>query len=142
MSSGGVSLACLVLGAGIALASKSAGPGMELIRGKPAQEAGLAALGQAEKLAGSGTWELIGVARVYYLSGNKAHGQSLIDRVLAGKSDHNDWQLIPKTIPDSLKSAPGISASVSGTRARNCSPRPSPAIRTKARTICAPPRHS
>jgi hypothetical protein len=45
MSSGGVSLACLVLGAGIALASKSAGPGMELIRGKPAQEAGLAAPG-------------------------------------------------------------------------------------------------
>jgi len=35
-----VSLGCLVLGAGIALAAKSEGPGMELIRGKPAHEAG------------------------------------------------------------------------------------------------------
>ncbi len=89
-----VSLGCLVLGAGIAVASKAQGPGMDLIRGKPAQEAGLAALAQAEKLAGSGTWELIAVARVHYLSGNKVQGQALIDKVLAGKSDHNDWQRI------------------------------------------------
>jgi tetratricopeptide (TPR) repeat protein len=95
-----VSLGCFVLGTGIALASKGEGPGMELIRGKPAQEAGLAALAEAEKLAGSGTWELIAVARVYYLSGNKTQGQSIIDRVLAGKSDHNDWQRIGQVYAD------------------------------------------
>lgn len=91
-----VLLSCgsLVLGAGIALASKAEGPGMDLIRGKSAQEAGAAALTEAEKLAGSGTWESIAVARVYYLSGNKVQGQAIIDRVLAGKSDHNDWQRI------------------------------------------------
>jgi tetratricopeptide (TPR) repeat protein len=95
-----VSLGCLVLGAGIAMASKGDGPGIELTRGKPAPEAGLAALAQAEKLAGSGTWELIAVARVYYLSGNKTQGQSIIDRVLAGKSDHNDWQRIGQVYAD------------------------------------------
>ncbi len=95
-----VSLGCLVLGAGLALASKAEGPGLELIRGKPPLEAGLAALAEAEKLAGTGTWELIAVARVYYLSGNKSQGQSIIDRVLAGKSDHNDWQRIGQIYAD------------------------------------------
>jgi tetratricopeptide (TPR) repeat protein len=95
-----VSLGCLLLGAGLALASKASGPGMDLIRGKPPQEAGLAALAEAQKLAGSGTWEQIAVARVYYLSGNKAQGQSIIDRVLAGKSDHNDWQRIGQLYAD------------------------------------------
>jgi tetratricopeptide (TPR) repeat protein len=95
-----VCLGCVVLGAGISLAAKSAGPGMELIRGKPAQEAGLAALVEAEKLAGSGSWELLGIARVYYLSGNKTQGQAIIDRVLGGKSDHNDWQRIGQIYAD------------------------------------------
>jgi tetratricopeptide (TPR) repeat protein len=65
---------------------------MELMRGKPAKEAGLAALGEAEKLAGSGSWELLSVARVYYLSGDKAKGQAMIDRVLGGKAEPSDWQ--------------------------------------------------
>lgn len=89
-----MSLGCLVLGAGVAIAARSTSPGMDAIRGKPPQEAAAAALVEAERLAGSGTWELIGVARVYYLSGNKAHGQAIIDRVLSGKTDHNDWQRI------------------------------------------------
>ena len=54
--------------------AQKAGLVMDLIRGKPAKEAGLAALQEAEKRAGSGSWELLGVARVYYLSGDKPKG--------------------------------------------------------------------
>jgi tetratricopeptide (TPR) repeat protein len=88
-----LSLGGLVLGAGVAIAAKSSSPGIDAIRGKPPQEAAAAALVEAERLAGSGTWELLGVARVYYLSGNKARGQAIIDRVMSGKSDHNDWRI-------------------------------------------------
>jgi len=89
-----MSLSCLALGAGLALAAKSTSPGIEAIRGKPAPEAAAAALVEAERLAGTGTWEQINVARAYYLSGNKPRGQLIIDRVMGGKTDHNDWQRI------------------------------------------------
>ena len=85
---------CLVIGAAIGIAAKEKGPGMDIMRGKPAKEAGLAALDAAEKLAGTGTWELLGVARVYYLYGDKARGQALIDRVLGGKAQGSDWQRV------------------------------------------------
>jgi len=64
---------------------------MELIRGKPAKEAGLAALQEAEKLAGSGSWSGSVSPRVYYLSGDKAKGQALIDQVLNAKPKGSDW---------------------------------------------------
>jgi tetratricopeptide (TPR) repeat protein len=83
---------CLLTGIGVGYAAKDKPPGMDLIRGKPAKEAGLATLQEAETLAGSGSWELLGVARVYYLSGDKTHGQALIDRVLSAKPKGSDWQ--------------------------------------------------
>src|SRR5215472_10465483 len=83
---------CLLIGMGVGYAAKEKSAGMDLLRGKPAKEAGLAALQQAEKLAGTGSWELLGVARVYYLSGDKATGQALIDRVLNGKAEPGDYQ--------------------------------------------------
>lgn len=83
---------CLLLGMGVGYAAKDKSPGIDLLRGKPAKEAGLAALQQAEQLAGKGSWELLGVARVYYASGDKAKGQELIDRVLSGKSEPSDMQ--------------------------------------------------
>lgn len=86
--------ACLTLGIGIGYAAKSQGPGMTLVTGKPAKLAGLAALQEAERLAGSGTWELLGVARVYYLSGDKAKGQALIDKVMNGETGSSDWHRI------------------------------------------------
>jgi tetratricopeptide (TPR) repeat protein len=82
----------LAFGLGVGLTAKEKPPGMDLIRGKPAKEAALAALQEAEKLAGSGSWELLGVARVYYLSGDKAKGQVLIDRILNAKPKGSDWQ--------------------------------------------------
>ena len=83
---------CLLLGIGVGFAAKETSPGIDLMRGKPPREAGLAALEQAGKLAGQGSWERLGVARVYYLSGDKATGQALIDKVLSGKSEPSDWQ--------------------------------------------------
>ena len=85
---------CLLLGIGVGFAAKEKSAGMDPMRGKPAREAGLAALQQAEKLAGKGSWELLGVARVYYLSGDKATGQAMIDKVLGGKSEPSDWQRV------------------------------------------------
>ena len=86
---------CLVLGMGVGLAAKKEKPpGIEVIRGKVPKEAGIAALQEAQKLAGTGSWELLGVARVYYLSGDKATGQSIIDRVTSAKPAASDWERI------------------------------------------------
>ncbi len=94
IAAAGLAAACLTLGMGIGYAAKTKGPGVALVTGKPAQDAGRAALQEAERLAGNGSWELIGVARVYYLSGDKARGQALLDQVLSGKTASSDWYRI------------------------------------------------
>lgn len=86
-----VSAACLTAGIGIGYAAKVKGPGMTLIAGKPAKEAGVAALQEAERLANGGSWELISIARAYYLSGDKTTGEALLNRVLNGNSEASDW---------------------------------------------------
>jgi len=83
--------ACLTTGVGIGYAAKVKGPGMSLMAGKPAKDAGVAALKEAERLAEGGSWELIQIARAYYLSGDKATGQAMLDAVLNGKSKSSDW---------------------------------------------------
>lgn len=83
--------ACLSTGIGIGYAAKVKGPGMTLITGKAPQEAAIASLKEAERLAEGGSWELIQIARVYYLSGDKATGQAMLDKVLNGKSESSDW---------------------------------------------------
>ena len=93
MRRGGVALVsaiCLLLGfaLGLVAADKAAGAGV--FRGKEPREAGLAALVEAERLSENGSWELIGVGRVYYLSGDKAKGQALFDRIR--KPESSDWQ--------------------------------------------------
>ena len=40
--------------------------------------------------AGKGSWERIKVARVYYLSGNKAEGQAVFDQITAKQQDPSD----------------------------------------------------
>jgi tetratricopeptide (TPR) repeat protein len=83
--------ACLSTGIGIGYAAKAKGPGMTIISGKPAKDAGVAALKEAERLAEGGSWELIQIGRAYYLSGDKATGQAMFDKVLNGKSESSDW---------------------------------------------------
>lgn len=86
--------ASLTLGFGVGYAAKAKGPGVSLVTGKPAKDAGLAALQEAQRLAESGSWERIGVARVYYLSGDKAAGQALLDKVLSSGPEASDWYRI------------------------------------------------
>ena len=81
----------LSLGVGIGMAAKLTGAGISLITDKPEREAGMAALAEADRLAGKGSWELIGVGRVYYLSGDKAKAQTLFDRATSGKPGSSDW---------------------------------------------------
>jgi tetratricopeptide (TPR) repeat protein len=88
------SAACLLLGFGLGLAAKDSPAGAGLFRGKDPKEAGQAALAQAERLSENGSWELIGIGRVYYLSGDKARGQVLFDRVTTRKPEGGDWQRI------------------------------------------------
>ena len=89
-----VAAGSLLLGVALGIAGSKAGVGMDAIRGKSAAEAGAAALAEAERLAGKGSWELIAVGRVYYLSGDKARGQALFDRIPGAKPEASDWQRI------------------------------------------------
>jgi tetratricopeptide (TPR) repeat protein len=84
----------LLLGVGLGMAASEGGTGIDIIRGKSAPAAGAAALVEAERLAGNGSWELIAVGRVYYLSGDKPRGQAIFDRVTGGKLKGSDWQRI------------------------------------------------
>jgi hypothetical protein len=52
------------LGVGIRIAAKLNGAGLSVIAGKPDKDAGLAALAEAERIAGKGSWELIAIGRV------------------------------------------------------------------------------
>lgn len=84
----------LLLGFGLGILAGERGGGMAVIQGKSPADAAAAALAEAERLAGKGSWELIGIGRVYYLSGNKARGQALFDRVTSSKPEGSDWQRI------------------------------------------------
>lgn len=85
---------CLLIGAGLATLAGPKVPAVPFFQGKEQKAAGLAALETAERLAEGGSWERIGVGRVYYLSGDKARGQALFDAVAAGKVEVSDWQRI------------------------------------------------
>src|SRR5262249_17362807 len=91
----GMAAACVAFGAVAGYAAKEPGAGVAAFKGKPAKEGAYAALVEAERLSGDGSWELIGVGRVYYLSGDKAKGQAIFDRVLGSKKvASSDWQRI------------------------------------------------
>lgn len=62
-----------------------------LYRGKDKKEAAQNLLELARKQAGKGSWERIGVGRVYYLGGMKAEGQAIFDEVTSKKPEPTDW---------------------------------------------------
>jgi len=101
-----VAVGCLALGAGVALMAKSVtGPGIEALRGVPAKDAGMIALQAAEKLAGKGSWELISVGRVYYLTGDKTTGEAIFGRVINAKPEGSDWQRIGEVYAEAGENA-------------------------------------
>lgn len=87
-----IAAVCLLLGFSLGLSAKDRPAGVGFFRGKPPKEAGKAALVEAERLAENGSWELIAVGRVYYLSGDKAKGQAIFDRIISKKPEGGDWQ--------------------------------------------------
>ena len=89
-----IAAASLLLGVSIGFAAKYKGAGIEVIRGKSDKDAGYAALAEAEHVANGGSWELIAVGRVYYLTGEKARGQALFDFVTNGKPGGTDFERI------------------------------------------------
>jgi tetratricopeptide (TPR) repeat protein len=91
---GALAAGALLLGVGLGIAARERGGGMAVMTGKSLQDAGAAALVEAERLAGKGSWERIAVGRVYYLSGNKPRGQALFDTVTSNKPEGSDWQRI------------------------------------------------
>jgi tetratricopeptide (TPR) repeat protein len=95
----------LLLGAGIGFAAKYQGAGIDVIRNKPDKDAALAALSEAERVANGGSWELIAVGRVYYLSGEKARGQALFDHATSGKADGADYERIAEVYAESGENA-------------------------------------
>jgi tetratricopeptide (TPR) repeat protein len=82
---GAVVTASLLFGAGIGVAAKYKGTGIGVIQGKEAKEAAAAALQEAAHVANGGSFELIAVGRVYYLTGQRAQGQALFDQAAASK---------------------------------------------------------
>ncbi len=87
-----VLLYSLVLALGIAIGIGVAkGVDTSLYHGKEKKEAARALLELALKQAGRGSWERIGVGRVYYLGGMKPEGQAIFDEVMSQKPKSTDW---------------------------------------------------
>ncbi len=85
-------LAVFVLGVVAGVAASSAGKvTSEMYTGKSPKDAAQALLPVALEQAGGGSWENIGVGRVYYLMGDKAAGQAIFDKVIAKKMKKDDW---------------------------------------------------
>ncbi len=91
----GLGVGCFILGVlvqtGIAQNRKpSFTP--DLVQGKDAKAAATALLDGALVLAGDGSWERIAVGRAWYLGGDKARGQQIIDGVTGSKKVvASDW---------------------------------------------------
>lgn len=84
-------LAVFTLGIAVGAAAARRGVDPALYQGKPAKEAAKALLDLARTQAGKGSWERIGVGRVYYLGGMKAEGQALFDQVTSKNPEPTDW---------------------------------------------------
>lgn len=67
-----------------------------VFEGKKPKEAAAALLTLAESQAGKGSWELIGIGRVYYLSGDKEKAKTYFDRGTADKAGVSEWRRIAK----------------------------------------------
>ncbi|HUK14713.1 MAG TPA: tetratricopeptide repeat protein [Thermoanaerobaculaceae bacterium] len=78
-------------GVAVGIASSVAKSNASLFTGKAPKDAALALLGVAQSQAENGSWENLAVGRAYYLMGDRAGGQAIFDRVMAGKVKESDW---------------------------------------------------
>ncbi len=83
-------LSSFAAGVATTLAAKKAFDPNATFVGKDPKAAAQALLAEAEPLAGTGSWERIGVGRVYYLSGDKAKGQELFNLATSKKAEASD----------------------------------------------------
>lgn len=88
-----IALLTVTVAAGIALAAKKSFD-TGIFIGKDTKTAAAGLLDAAMDQAGKGTWERLAVARVRYLSGDKAAGQVIIDDIEGAKPDESDWMRI------------------------------------------------
>ena len=88
-----LALAVFVIGVVVGVAASAPGSKVEkgMYTGRSPKDAAAGLLAAASKQAGKGSWENIAVGRVYYLSGDKAQGQAIFDRVFAGKVKKDDF---------------------------------------------------
>jgi tetratricopeptide (TPR) repeat protein len=64
----------------------------DLVKGKDPKQAAADLLQGALQLAGNGSWERIAVGRAWYLGGDKARGQAILDQVTGvGRVEGSDW---------------------------------------------------
>ena len=91
LKSATVLIAVFTLGIGLGAFAAKKGLDASLYAGKSKREAAQALLEVAKKQAGKGSWERIGVGRVYYLGGMKAEGQAIFDEVTAKEPEPTDW---------------------------------------------------
>ena len=84
--------AVFVMGIGVGHGAKHAPkPATTDYRGQEPQQAARRLLDIALAQAGkNGSWERIGVGRVYYMGGLKAEGQAIFDKLLAGEHEDSD----------------------------------------------------
>ncbi|MEZ5462625.1 tetratricopeptide repeat protein [Dokdonella sp.] len=83
-----IAVALCVLGMSGAYADKAIDPAT--YQSLPKEEAAKALLREAMIQADDGSWERIGVGRVYYLGGMKPEGQAIFDQILAADDDASD----------------------------------------------------
>ncbi len=81
--------AALLFGAGLGFAAS--GPDLSIVRDKPSREAGFAMLADMRRLAGKDTSAVVATARIYYLVGEQATAEAMLEPVLK-KSDSGDLQ--------------------------------------------------
>lgn len=107
-----IGAATLVFLLGLAVGAIARGPesSPSLYRGKSKAEAAKALLDVARAQAEKGSWEIIAVGRVLYLSGGKAEGQQLFDQAVAKKTDSSDLVRIGRVYYDAKEYGRAFSA--------------------------------
>jgi len=84
----------MMLVAALTAAGAKIGATPALYQGKDAKAAAESLLQVADQLTENGSWELIAVGRVYYLTGNKEKGEAFFSRAISKKAGQSDYRRI------------------------------------------------